>query len=138
MYQTYNLSHSDAQAMIETVRWKAESIGKAVCGLVERGRIAGYISLDVLRSLLMHFCGDPEFNRKIVGVILVLEAAVDKAVANLEIHELPSRRAPGRLDHLDRHAFVHRASCRGCTRGGPSWSNMGDSLYLRSKKETAQ
>jgi hypothetical protein len=37
---------------------------------VERGRIAGYISLDDLRSLLMHFCGDPEFNRKIVGVIL--------------------------------------------------------------------
>ena len=39
-------------------------------GLVERGRIAGYVNLDAVRSLLMHFCGDPEFNRKILGVIL--------------------------------------------------------------------
>jgi sigma-B regulation protein RsbU (phosphoserine phosphatase) len=39
-------------------------------GLVERGRIAGYVNLEAVRSLLMHFCGDPEFNRKMVGVIL--------------------------------------------------------------------
>ena len=39
-------------------------------GLVERGTIAGYVNLDAVRSLLMHFCGDPEFNRKIVVVIL--------------------------------------------------------------------
>ncbi len=39
-------------------------------GLVERGRIAGYISLDAVKSLLMHFSGDPEFNRKMVGLIL--------------------------------------------------------------------
>jgi sigma-B regulation protein RsbU (phosphoserine phosphatase) len=39
-------------------------------GLVERGRIAGYINLESVRSLLMHFSGDPEFNRKIVGLIL--------------------------------------------------------------------
>jgi hypothetical protein len=37
---------------------------------VERGRIAGYINLESVRSLLMHFSGDPEFNRKIVGLIL--------------------------------------------------------------------
>jgi sigma-B regulation protein RsbU (phosphoserine phosphatase) len=39
-------------------------------GLVERGRIAGYINLEGVRSLLMHFSGDPEFNRKIVALIL--------------------------------------------------------------------
>jgi sigma-B regulation protein RsbU (phosphoserine phosphatase) len=39
-------------------------------GLVERGRIAGYINLESVRSLLMHFSGDPEFNRKIIGLIL--------------------------------------------------------------------
>lgn len=39
-------------------------------GLVERGRIAGYVNLDAVQSLLMHFWGDPEFSRKIVDLIL--------------------------------------------------------------------
>ena len=39
-------------------------------GLVERGRIAGYVNLEAVRSLLMHFSSDPEFNRKIVVMIL--------------------------------------------------------------------
>lgn len=39
-------------------------------GLVERGRIAGYVNLDAVKALLMHFSGDPDFNRKIVDLIL--------------------------------------------------------------------
>jgi serine phosphatase RsbU (regulator of sigma subunit) len=39
-------------------------------GLVERGAIAGYVNLDSVCSLMMHFCGDPGFNRKIIDLIL--------------------------------------------------------------------
>ncbi len=39
-------------------------------GLVERGRIAGYVNFDSVQSLMMHFCGDPGFNRKIIKLIL--------------------------------------------------------------------
>jgi sigma-B regulation protein RsbU (phosphoserine phosphatase) len=39
-------------------------------GLVERGRIAGYINLEAIRSLMMHFSPDPGFNTKIVKLIL--------------------------------------------------------------------
>jgi glc operon protein GlcG len=48
MYQTYNLSHSDAQAMIETVRTKAESIGKAVCVAVAdaHGELIAFLRMD--------------------------------------------------------------------------------------------
>lgn len=39
-------------------------------GLVERGRIAGTLKLEAVRALLMHFLGDPEFNRKVVDLVL--------------------------------------------------------------------
>jgi sigma-B regulation protein RsbU (phosphoserine phosphatase) len=39
-------------------------------GLVERGRIAGYVNSDAVRALLMHFHDDKEYNRKILDVII--------------------------------------------------------------------
>jgi len=39
-------------------------------GLVERGRIAGYVNVDAVRSLMVHFHGDEEFNRKLIKLIL--------------------------------------------------------------------
>lgn len=39
-------------------------------GLVERGRIAGYVNSDAVRSLLMHFHSVKEFNRKIIDMIV--------------------------------------------------------------------
>lgn len=38
-------------------------------GLVERGRIAGYVNSDAIKSMLMHFHGDLQFNKKIMGLI---------------------------------------------------------------------
>jgi sigma-B regulation protein RsbU (phosphoserine phosphatase) len=39
-------------------------------GLVERGRIAGYIKMDAVRSLLMHFAGDAGFNENLISLLL--------------------------------------------------------------------
>lgn len=39
-------------------------------GLVERGRIAGFISLDAVRSVLTHFARDPGFHLQVVRMIL--------------------------------------------------------------------
>jgi phosphoserine phosphatase RsbU/P len=39
-------------------------------GLVERGRIAGYVSVDAVRSLMMHFWGRPDFNASVLSLIL--------------------------------------------------------------------
>ena len=51
MYQTYNLSHSDAQAMIETVRSKAEGMGKAVSVAVadSHGELIAFLRMDGCR-----------------------------------------------------------------------------------------
>ena len=48
MYQAYTLSHSDAQAMIQAVRSKAESIGKAVCVVVAdpHGELIAFLRMD--------------------------------------------------------------------------------------------
>jgi glc operon protein GlcG len=48
MYQAYNLSHSDAQAMIETVRAKAQGAGKAVCVAVadSHGELIAFLRMD--------------------------------------------------------------------------------------------
>lgn len=48
MYQAYTLSHSDAQAMIQAVRSKAESIGKAVCVAVAdpHGELIAFLRMD--------------------------------------------------------------------------------------------
>ena len=39
-------------------------------GLVERGRIAGWVSLDAVRSLMVHFWGRPDFNSRVLALIL--------------------------------------------------------------------
>jgi glc operon protein GlcG len=48
MYQTYNLSHGDAQAMIEAVRSKAHAMGKAVCVAVSdsHGELIAFLRMD--------------------------------------------------------------------------------------------
>ena len=48
MHQTWNLSHSDAQAMIEAVRSKAQSAGKAVCVAVadSHGELIAFLRMD--------------------------------------------------------------------------------------------
>jgi len=48
MYQTYNLSHNDAQAMIEAVRTKAQGAGKAVCVAVadSHGELIAFLRMD--------------------------------------------------------------------------------------------
>jgi serine phosphatase RsbU (regulator of sigma subunit) len=39
-------------------------------GLVERGRIAGYVNVDAVRSLMMHFWGRPDFNARVLSLML--------------------------------------------------------------------
>jgi len=39
-------------------------------GLLERGRIAGFVNPDAVRSLLAHFHGEPDFNRKVLDVVV--------------------------------------------------------------------
>ena len=39
-------------------------------GLLERGRIAGFVNPDAVRSLLAHFHGEREFNRKVLDVVV--------------------------------------------------------------------
>jgi glc operon protein GlcG len=48
MYQTYTLSHNDAQAMIEAVRSKAQDTGKAVCVAVadSHGELIAFLRMD--------------------------------------------------------------------------------------------
>ena len=48
MYQTFQLSHADAQAMIETVRKNAEAAGKAVCVAVSdsHGELIAFLRMD--------------------------------------------------------------------------------------------
>jgi glc operon protein GlcG len=48
MYQTWNLSHSDAQAMIDLVRTTAERAGKAVCVAVadSHGELIAFLRMD--------------------------------------------------------------------------------------------
>ncbi len=48
MYQTFQLSHADAQAMIETVRKTAETAGKAVCAAVSdsHGELIAFLRMD--------------------------------------------------------------------------------------------
>ena|SRR5271157_907464 len=48
MYQTFHLSHADAQAMIETVRKGAEAAGKAVCVAVSdsHGELIAFLRMD--------------------------------------------------------------------------------------------
>ncbi len=46
-------------------------------GIVERGRIAGYVNLDAVRALMVHFWPDPRFNHKVMD--LILEMFPDRA-----------------------------------------------------------
>jgi glc operon protein GlcG len=48
MYQTWNLSHSDAQAMIDFIRTTAEQAGKAVCAAVvdSHGELIAFLRMD--------------------------------------------------------------------------------------------
>jgi len=48
MYQTDNLSHSDAQAMIDAVRKNAEAAGKAICVAVAdaHGELIAFLRMD--------------------------------------------------------------------------------------------
>jgi len=39
-------------------------------GLLERGRMAGYVNAEAVRATLMHFHGEPEFNRKVLDVVV--------------------------------------------------------------------
>ncbi len=39
-------------------------------GLLERGRVAGFVSQDAVRSILQHFSREPDFLRKVVKIIL--------------------------------------------------------------------
>jgi glc operon protein GlcG len=48
MYQSWNLSHGEAQVLIEAVRAQAEAAGKAVCVAVadEHGELLAFLRMD--------------------------------------------------------------------------------------------